>query len=146
MKTLMNRGEMFQKINARMTAYHGDMDLDYQYIIKHPKTKYLLFARDSGTHLIFFHTINELPKFKEYVSFFFSKIDRWQIVTSWETSVNYYNRHNKESHYDIYYFNGEEIHCNLDISEAINIVNFHAKNRRSQFLLEETVIKKGEIL
>ena len=129
----ISRGEMFQRANSRMSAYKSDMDIDYRIMIRFPKTKYLLFVRDWGTHLIMFHKIRHLPEKGAKVPYLFDKADRQRIVRGWGEMMDYFLSNNPSLHYDIYYFDGEVIHPDVEIHEAENIVRHHTAARFYEF-------------
>ena len=107
--------EMCQKMSDRVVEYRNDLEIDKKTITRYPDRKFLAFARDWGTHMIVFHTLEDLS----------TETDKKALIKDlWKSSMSFFSRNNNNYKYDIYYFDGDSVE-QIEIEQAQKIVNFN---------------------
>ena len=97
----MNALDMYRGLKEHalpiMKHYQSDLDIDFyslceKYFTKHAIPEFIYLIRDSGTHIEFRPTYDDLPKVGERIPFLFGTIDRSGYIDSIGSSVTYFSK------------------------------------------------------
>jgi len=117
----MNISEMFKRVENRVVAYEGDIEIDRETIAKYPGCEFLLYARDWGTHLLMLPGLIDLPSRGEQVPYLFGTADREKIIRDKLNSARYFVKMDNEHHFDIYHYNKHEV-LHVGITYTIPVI------------------------
>ena len=103
---------------------------DKKALFEHAGTSFLHFTRETGTHIVLFHSADKYPKKDELVKYLFGRAGRDHILNQVNKVVEYLT--SKEKHDLIFYFNGKTLK-KIDKNEALNLTKEYVIKTRRQF-------------
>lgn len=103
---------------------------DKKALFEHAGTSFLHFTRETGTHIVLFHSADKYPKKNETVKYLFSYADRYHILNQVYETVKYLT--SKEKHDLILYYNGRTLK-QIDKQRALDLALDYVVKTRKQF-------------
>ena len=125
------------QVEPTLKHYKEDLTrIDKEIITQHPRTPFLHFAREMGTHLYLMIGANEYPAAGEYVPYLFGKSKREEILREILTMVIYHNSPNNAAG-TWRHFDGKTVKT-ITPAKAKEIAGEYVNSITAQWRAEET--------
>ena len=113
--------QLKSKALPTIKAYHDDLlKHDKNAIETYPKTPFIHFTRECGTHIVFMFSDDQLPKKGEYVPYLFSTADRRHIAQQQIEMIKCIESNDNTRR--VMYYNGHTLK-DVTINDARHIVS-----------------------